>query len=218
MEVVMGRKKRIIIFVGICALLIGVVIYLLIPRSYIKFKVAPKQMTATINSEEKNINNGDNIQLKPGDYKITVSQNEFTPVTKDISIKNGETFTFLVVLNPLTKAAIVLLGDPSVQDVINEFTAQRKNEVLTQQLKNYPILSILPIHDKYYRLEQCDSIKYPNDASKLGFCISYIDQPDVSDKELRRYIINNIEASGYKMSDYEFIWMNDVHPPDNLRD
>ena len=53
------------------------VVYLLIPRSTIKFETAPQQVNIQIGDKKYTITNGEAININPGKYSITVSRDGF---------------------------------------------------------------------------------------------------------------------------------------------
>ncbi|MEI6228493.1 MAG: PEGA domain-containing protein [Candidatus Saccharibacteria bacterium] len=198
-------KISAIVFGLLC---IGLIIYYLIPKSYIRFSVAPKSVYVSINNNKQTINNGDTITVSPGKYSITISQKEFESYTKEIELKNGETNDILLVLTPITDSAIALLNDPSIQDVIESSTIETRNKEVANNIKNNPILNILPITDKYYTATSCPSEKYPNNNSKIAVCIELTHTDEAPDADLKDYALENIKKSGYDPATLEIIWTN----------
>ena len=114
----------------------------------------------------------------------------------------------MLVLTPITDSAISLLSDPSIQDVIESFTSESRNRDIANDIKNNPILNILPISDKYYTATSCPSKQYPNDNSKIAVCIELIPTNEAPDADLRDYALGNIKGSGYDPATLEIIWAN----------
>ena len=196
-------KISAIAFVLLC---IGLVVYYLIPKSYIHFNVAPKSVNITLNNKIQKVNNGDTIMVAPGKYSITISQDEFDNYTKEIEIKNGETVQFTQVLSPMTENAERLLDDPSIQDVIELFTAQSKDRDVINNIIANPILEILPITNKYYTATSCPSEQYPNDNSKIAVCIELTQTDEAPNADLKDYTLEDIKRLGYDPATLEIIW------------
>jgi len=207
------KYKKIIIIVAILAslLLIVLTIYSSIPKSYIKFMVAPNEVTIQIDSKSYKVKNNDIIKTTPGEHAITISQNEFKPYTENVDIAKNETKNLTVVLIPLTDAASELLKDPLVQGPIESSSAKNRSDDLSIEKLYNPILSILPIEAKLYIISSCKSMKTPDDITKIALCIEYKKQTDIPDNDLRASILEGIKSRGYNPDDYEIIWMNDVY-------
>lgn len=165
----MDKKKilisAIILFVSLC---IGLIIYFIMPKSYIKFNVAPKQVTVLIDGGRQTINNGDTVTVKPGSHKIEISQTGFDTYTTNTSADNGKTSSVDAVLKPLTDAAGELLKDPSIQDVIEINTIKNRDADLNQRLSKYPILQYLPY------TEPTSGNAYTIDAQITGNNLDYL--------------------------------------------
>ena len=149
-------NKRTLIIRGLIILgliLLVTIIYLLIPKTYIKFETAPHQVSVLVdNKNEYSIINGKSIKVSPGKHTVQVSQNEFGTYTKSIEVEKGKTFDFLVVLTPFTDNAKSKLQNSESQAVIEHFYDNiyvKETDIIT---KNYPILEILPIPVSYTHL------------------------------------------------------------------
>lgn len=203
----MNKRKIIIISILLFITTITVlIIYSLIPRSYIKFSTAPQEVKLSIDGKNNVIiKNKETIEVKPGHYKISISQTDFDTYIKEIDIKNGETNYFLVALNPLTNSARKIMESNKNQLVIQPFYEKIRNINAKNLMKNYPILKILPTGGHSYSIYSCNSRKYPNDTTKIAICISII-TPDIQNA-----ILNMLKEKGYNPDNYEIIWHKDYY-------
>lgn len=199
----MSRRNLFIISIIIGLAFIAIVVYSLIPKTYIKLATAPQSVKISIdNSETRSVKNGDSIRIEPGRHTITVSQNEFRSYTKEIDTKNGQTTEFVVALTPLTNAAKKLLEDSKSQIVVQRFYGEIYIQQTNKITKNYPILSILPIQARLYIVSACMSQKYPDNPTKIALCVDYKQQ----DFDIKPYVLEDIQSRGYNPVDYEIIW------------
>lgn len=205
----MNQKKMLRIIGLVVGLgIIGLIIFLLIPRSYIKFSVAPGQVSVALNgSTKQSIINQQTIQLSPGHYKVVVSRDEFLPYSKEVDLKNGDTLEFLSALNPQTDAAKQLILDDVSQAILQRFHGAIMTNQTNKITDSYPILAVLPIEARLYTVYSCPSVKYSNDATKIAICV------DVYQAGLEPYVTNDIESRGYKISDYEIIYVDKFTNP-----
>lgn len=194
-------KKNIIIIISILigVLVISLVINALIPRSTLTFAVAPEEVTVSINGKEQDVKNGDSITVSPGDITLIISRNEFNSYTEDFTIKNGETKELLVVLEALTDNARALLLTPGSQEVIQRYGGKKVQDGAKALNKKYPILSVLPIKDRFYNIVPCASETYPGDTSKIAVCIKLFNL------EAQQSALDDITRRGYQLTDYEII-------------
>lgn len=197
----MIKKRTVIIGAVIFTLIIiSLVVYSQIPRSYIKFATAPQQVTVSVDKNKQSVNNGDTISVTPGNHDITVSRDGFESYTKEVNLTNGQAIEFLVALNPLTDTAKQLLTDDKSQAVIQRFYGDIIIKQTNDTIKNNPILNILPIQARLYNILACPSQKYPHDTTKIALCINE------TNSSLEPYVLQDIQSRGYNPSDYEIIW------------
>jgi hypothetical protein len=197
------RNKLILIIIGIIFILsvIGLIIYSLIPKAYIQFNTAPQQVNISIdNGKKQSIDNSESVLVKPGHHSVTVSRDEFSDYTNTVDVKNSKTVNFLVALKPLTDGANSLLQDSKSQAVVQSFYGNIQQKQAIQITAKYPILSILPMQARLYRLYACPSQKYPNDSLKIAICV------DEAQSGLEPFVLKDIQSRGYNLSDYEVIW------------
>ena len=197
-------NKKIIIGAasGFIALVIGILVYsFVIPKAFIQFSIAPENVFMNINGSSKTVKNGDKIRLTPGDYKITLSASGFSSYSKDLTLKNNQTVELLAALTPQTEAAKQLLLNDSSQAVMQRFYGQQASAQNDIILKNYPIISILPIQARLYSIAACPSQKYPNDSTKVALCVTE------SQPGLDPYVLKDIASRGYDPNNYEIIWI-----------
>jgi len=195
------RKYVIIGIIAFVLLMITLIVFLLIPKSYIRLSSAPQKVSITIDGgSAKNTENGSTITVSPGKHIIVISQNEFDSYSEEVNINNGQTYELIVVLNPLTDAAKELLMDSKSRTVVEQLSGKIFNQQTTDMVTNYPILNILPIRARQYLINACPSQKYPDDITKVALCI------ESNQTGLESYVLKDIESRGYNPADYEIIW------------
>lgn len=196
------KKKQLRIIIAITAVIIvGAIIYAVYPRTQLLIQSAPKSVDIKIdNSAVKHVNRGDKVSVSKGNHTIVVSQDDFSSYTTNITVKFGETKEFLVALDPQTDAARELISDQTSQDIIQRFYGNKLSNQTDQLNKDYPILKVLPINARLYRVYPCASQKYPNDATKIAICV------DTSQDGLEPYIAKDFASRGYDINNYEVIY------------
>jgi hypothetical protein len=194
----MSKRTIIIIFIILGILLgAGLLVYQLIPHGTLKMSVAPDEVTVTINGKERSVTTGDSIRVDPGELTIKISRDEFDPYTEKLTIKNGETVEILVALYPKTSAAKELLGTEKSDIIIQRLTGRAMEKNSAQLRKEYPIISSLPIRDKYYMVTICDSRKNPEDKTKVAICI------ELYEPAAKQSAIDDVKSRGFNLDDYE---------------
>jgi len=197
----MNKQKIIIISAVVGFLFIFLVIYYLIPRSYIKFETAPNNVGVLIDSEDRySIKNGDTITINPGKHTISVFQDEFITYEKKIDIKNKQTYDFIIALTPITNNAKKLLNNKASDIVLERYYGEIMTKQTEELEKNYPILDVLPLYGRAYEIMACPSVKYPRSSIKLGICIN------TSEPGIESFARDNIIQHGYNPDDYEIIY------------
>ncbi len=199
----MTRRNVVIIITTLVIVLVGLLVYSLIPKTKLLFSVAPHEVTATINGDKRQVTSGSTISVKPGTYKITVSRDQFKSYSLSITVAKGKTSEVLVALSAKTDAARELLNNQESQDIIQRFTGIQMDNYQKTVGNTYPIMKILPIQENFYYIYPCQSEKYPNDNTKLAVCIQITNDDD------KPYIENYIKSKGYDLNDYEVIWINE---------
>ena len=199
----MSRKKIIILIVCACVvLLIGGIIYVLIPRATLVLSVAPDELTLVVNGKSQTVKTGQEVTIAPGEITVELQRPEFDTYTEKFSIKNGEKREILVALNPQTDAARDLLRTDTSQQIIQRVGGKKVKEGGAQILTQYPILKDLPISDKFYTVKACTSRQYPNDPSKIAICINLFDMA------AKQSAVSDIERRGYQLSNYEVVYID----------
>lgn len=204
----MTRRTITLLIIGfiVLATIIGV-IYALIPRATIMLSVAPEEFTVSVNGQTSSKKTGDSISVTPGDITIGISHDGFDTYTQKISIKNGEKTEILQALTAQTDAARALLKTEKSQLIIQRIKGNQTNSTVTDLTKNYPLISVLPINDKYYTITPCDSKKYPNDKTKIAICITLFNL------EAKQSALDDITSRGFKTTDYEIIFVDASYDP-----
>ena len=196
-------KRMLIIGISIVVLLgVGLLVYHLIPHGTLKMSVAPDEVTVTINGRERTVTTGDLIRVDPGELTIKISRDEFEPHTEKVTIKNGETVEILAALFPKTEDAKALLNTEKSDIVIQRVTGRAMEKAASQLRNDYPIISSLPIKDKYYTVTICESEKHPDDTTKIAICI------ELYDLAAKQAAINDITGRGFDLNDYEHYFVD----------
>ena len=86
------NRSQLLKIIGILAgaIVVGLIIYALIPRATITFAVAPEEVTAVINGEERQIKNGESVTVAPGEIVIELRRDEFETTGETFVIANRE--------------------------------------------------------------------------------------------------------------------------------
>lgn len=206
-------NKQLLLPIGIALAFIAIVIIVIInavtPRATILFSLAPTEATVSINGKKQEVKNQQSITVSPGELTVVTSRSEFDTDTQKITIKNGETYNIIVILNAQTDAARELLQTPEAQLIIQQRTGREIQKASDDANNKYPILSVLPIKDKYYTILPCSSEKYPDDTSKIAVCIK------LYDPEARQSALDEIVSRGFKLEDYEIIIIDSSYQPED---
>ncbi len=204
----MSRRKLTIFILSALVLAAGITItYLLMPRATLLLSVAPEEFTVSVYGKEHTKKTGDTLKVSPGDVIVTISHEGFTTLTKKITIKNGETVEILEALVAQTEDARKLLATEKSQAIIQRIQAAKTKEVVDDTLKNYPIMSVLPIKDKYYTIEPCASREFPKDTSKIAICVN------LYNLEAKPSSIEDVKSRGYNLDDYETYFVDKSYKP-----
>ena len=171
------------------------------------FSLAPSEATVSINGKKQEVKNQQSVTVSPGELTIVTSRSEFTDDTQKITIKNGETYNIIVILSAQTDAARKLLDTEESQLVKEQLGGRKVEEAAKEANSKYPILTVLPINDKYYTILPCSSEKYPDDTSKVAVCIK------LYDPEARQSALDEITGRGFKLEDYEIIIIDSSYKP-----
>jgi len=199
----MSRKKiTVLIIIAASLCIIGLIIYGFIPRATIRLSVAPDEFTVSINGKKRNAKTGDTVSVSPGDIEIVLSRGEFDTYTEKFTVKNGETKEVLIALNAQTDAARELLESEKSQIIIQRIGGKKVEQGSKELTAKNPILKVLPIEDRFYTINVCNSEKYPNDKTKFAICIRLFDL------EARQSAIDDLAARGFSMNDYEYIFVD----------
>ncbi|NTW61875.1 hypothetical protein HGB25_00445 [Candidatus Saccharibacteria bacterium] len=195
-------------FVGLC-------VYYLIPRSYIKFSTAPNRVVILIDNKDRRIvKNGDTVEVSPGKHTITAFEDEFNPTEQQVDIKRSETYELLIGLHPLTaKAENTIDNDSQSVAVMERIDAKKQAVIDSISGDNYPALGSLPIEARYYNIYTCSSNKYLNDPTVGAICIDVKLPTNYEGWDYKGDAIDKLkDNTTYDINDYEIIW--DVTLPD----
>lgn len=194
-------RSRVLKIIGglVGVVIVGLVIYNLIPRSTIVFAVAPEEVTVVINGDERTIQNGQSITVAPGEIILEIKRDEFEPAGETFVIENRETREVLIALEPLTEAARELLLNDGSQLVIQRIGGKRVEAGAAQLAEKYPIINDLPINERFYTITMCDSEREDAESGDLAVCIKLFEL------QARQSALNDIERLGYSLEDYEII-------------
>lgn len=206
-------NKQLLLPIGIALAFIVIVVIVIInavtPRATLLFSLAPSEATVSINGKKQEVKNQQSITVSPGELTVVTSRSEFADDTQKITIKNGETYNIIVILSAQTEAALKLLQTPESQQIMEQRAGREVQKASEKANEEYPILSILPINDKYYNILACSSEKYPDDRTKVAVCIK------LYDPEAKESALNEITSRGFKLEDYEIIIMDSSYKPED---
>jgi hypothetical protein len=198
-----SRKILTRIVIGLIGVIvIGLIINALIPRATIYFSVAPERVLVNINGKDQEIQNGQEVTVSPGEINVTISQADFTTYSESFTIENGEAREILIALDAETAAAELLLQTPGSQLVIQRIGGAAVEEGAEKLRQAYPIITELPINDRFYKIIVCESREFPNDSEKIAICVQLFDL------QARQSAINTIERRGYSLDDYEVVFQD----------
>ncbi len=204
-------NKQLLLPISIALAFIAIVIIIIInavtPRATIIFSLAPSEATVSINGKNQAVKNQQSVTVRPGELTVVTSRSEFADDTQKITIKNGETYNIIVILSAQTDAARKLLQTPESQQIMEQRTGREIQKATVQANEKYPILTVLPINDKYFTILPCSSEKYPDDTSKVAVCIK------LYDPEARQSALDEITSRGFKLEDYEIIIIDSSYQP-----
>lgn len=183
-------------------IVIGLIVYALIPRSTILFSVAPDEVIVNINGKNQTVRSGERVTVSPGEVTITVQQDEFGSFSNSFVVENGELYEVLVALDPQTAAARSLLESESSQIVIQRIGGKAVEDGAAALRAEYPLISELPIVDRFYKIIACESREFPDEPGRLAVCVQLFDL------QARDAAIKDIENRGFKLADYEVIFQD----------
>ena len=199
----MTRKQLILLFATIGALIIiGIIINALIPRATLLFSVAPESVKVMINGKSHDVTNGQSITVAPGEVTIEISRDEFSSYGEKLTVKNHETKEILVALDAQTESAKQLLLTTGAQKIIQRIGGKKVQQGGDALTKAYPLLTELPISDKFYKILPCDSVQHPDDSSKIAICVQLFDL------EAKQSAIDEITRRGFDVANYEMIYQD----------
>ena len=195
------NRSQLLKIIGILAgvIVVGLIIYALIPRATITFAVAPEEVTAIINGEERQIKNGESVTVAPGEIVIELRRDEFETTGETFVIANRESREVLIALEPLTENARQLLLNDGSQLVIQRIGGRAVEEGAAQLREQYPILNDLPYNDRFYSIVICNSEREGAEPTDLAVCVRLFEP------QARQSALDTIERLGYSLDDYEII-------------
>lgn len=187
------------IFVGI--IIIGAAAwYLLTPRSTITLALAPETVTLKYGNTTKQVKDGQSFNITPGKYTFTFSRNEFSTVTEQVDVKNGQKLEVLIALTPLTdNARSIISSNPKSVRITQGYASRIVSRQAQEAAKNNPLLSKLPLGGKDYYIYACASVKYPKDATKQAICIDTLTDTSLP------HALQAIKATGFDPNSYEIL-------------
>lgn len=199
----MIKRNKIFMIVGLLIIVLAIVsvLYSLTPRSTIALALAPEAGFISIDGgSNQPVNNKQNLTVTPGKHTVKFSRDEFDSYSKDITVADKQTVEIVIALTPRTDAAKQLLVTTGADEVMQRFDNEKSAKGEDQLNKSYPILSILPIQARLYMVTPCQSVKYPNDRTKLALCV------DMAESGLEPFVNKDITSKGYDPADYEMVF------------
>lgn len=195
------RNKIIKIGVFVGLIIIGAAAwYLLTPRSTITLALAPETTTLKYGDTTKQVKDGQSFNIKPGKYTFTFSRNEFSTVTEQVDVKNGQKLEVLIALTPLTdNARSIINSNPKSVRITQGYASRIVSRQAQEAAKNNPLLTKLPLGGKDYYIYACASVKYPKDATKQAICIDTLTDTSLP------HALQAIKTAGFDPSTYEIL-------------
>lgn len=203
-------SRQTILKIGIVtalALVIGLIVYAFIPRASVLMSIAPENFTVTINGNDRKIKTGESITVTPGEFLISISSDNFETYTKKITIENGEEQELLLALKPQNDTARELLETEKSQEIIQRIANINMKKFSNQLAKDYPILKVLPINDKFYTIISCPSKIYLNDVTKTAICVN------LYNLQAKQSAIDTISNRGFSVDNYEVYFVDESYDP-----
>lgn len=201
------RSIFITCIIAVVVLIIGLIVYASIPRANLLMSVAPEDFTVTINGHDHKVKTGDSITVTPGDLSIKISSNNFDTYTEKVTIKNGEQKEILIALKPQNDIAKKLLETKKSQEIIQRIANVNMKKFSAQLLKDYPILAVLPINDKFYTIVSCPSKIHSDDVTKIAICVN------LYDLQAKQSAVDEISKRGFSLDNYEVYFVDQGYDP-----
>lgn len=208
----MSKKILSLVIIGVILIVASIVAYTLIPRATLLMSVAPEELVVTINGKDRNVKTGDSLSVKPGDITIKLSREGFETVTEKITIKDGEKIEILKALVPTNNEARALLETEKSQAIIQRITNSTMQRDTDELLKKYPLLSELPINDKFYTITSCPSKLFPGNTKVLAICVNLYDM------EAQQSAYEDVKNRGYDLDTYETYYVDASYNSTSLPD
>lgn len=156
-----------------------------------QFFVSPTDATLRIGDTRLQPNSRGIVELAPGEYKIEIEREYFEPQSQGITVKQGEIYEMLVMLEVIYEEGLEVLsrpGEPENRESISYRISQRKAQEV--ESKN-PIITLLPAYNNEFRIDY-------GATGKDGRISIFITTDVVSQRELA---LNWIRSKGYKPED-----------------
>lgn len=202
-------KKLITICSIIIFLTVIVAIYFVIEKAQktavITVFAAPLSANISINGNQ--YRNMSNINVKPGEYSLSISKdNYFEPYNETFFINDGETKEIYIELTQI--------GDmdwyknhPEDATIIETIESKKLNLESDKMLSQYPLIASLPITVEYYK----------TDSTYVYFIISYDltkgQKPIITIKDYSgnnfNEALNRIRLEGHNPDDYEIEYLDE---------
>lgn len=146
----------------IILVIIFVILFLILPialgvynsrfSASVKLTVAPSD--AKIRIGESTARPGDTVRLEPGDYTVIITRTGFFSYAEQISLENGDEKLVLAALESSAEStANWYYEHPEDDSIATGVISEQVTQSAEEYTKKYPITSILPIFEDFYRID-----------------------------------------------------------------
>ena len=168
----------------------------------IKLTVAPSD--AKVRIGDKIARPGDTIRLEPGDYMVIITRTGFFSYAEQIDLNEGDKKTIFTALESSDEStANWYLEHPEDDSIATGIVSEQVDQGAEAYVKKYPITSVLPIYEDYYRID-------------YGFCTATNDEFCIFITSLagaRSTAANRLMGlSGYDPAEYHIEYQQYVNP------
>jgi hypothetical protein len=194
-------KRWLIIGLTVAAILVLLLAFRQSTQGTLILVVAP-QGSHIATSTGHQLKDGSNT-LSNGHYTIKISRAHFVSQTFTVNIKGRQTTTSRYALAVADAIGLQYYHDhPDQQALADGITGHKLEDQATQTAANYPILNVLPVSMRGWRIDYGQSKVHPTDGSKFAL---YITSADDSQKAQAQ---GWMKSNGYTLSDYEVVYQD----------
>jgi hypothetical protein len=171
------------------------------PVGYLALQKAPNSMTVYIDGQKQAIKDGEDIAVPVGTHKLKGTRTDFQEKEVTITIKEGKTLDYTLLLDPLNAVGTQYLIDHPDDAAL--YSAQSSHEVdkaVQSMVERFPMTQVLPMFDPQWRIDYGGSPNHPDDNSMAAIFV-YAATPAG-----RQNALDWMRQQGYDPSDYQIIF------------